>query len=98
VALRMQKRAESGMRAQEEEDDGKVKSWTCARHVIFKGAGAAPCFRRWARRVSGTSAHTHAPSGGTGTHSHMPQSLRNTDLEHLCAVMMERSHPSRQPK
>jgi hypothetical protein len=37
VALRMRKSSESRTQVQDEEDDGKVKSWTCARLTVLKG-------------------------------------------------------------
>jgi hypothetical protein len=37
VVLRMRKNSESRVRAREEENDGKLKFWSCARRVVLKG-------------------------------------------------------------
>jgi hypothetical protein len=64
----------------------------------FKGTSAAPRLRRRALRVSAlspTRMHTQAKQPPIRV---TPRSPWNTDLQRLCAVMMERSRPSRRPK
>jgi hypothetical protein len=98
VALQMRKSSESGMRVREEEDDGKVKSWTYAGHTVLKGQ-ARPLAFDTGPAVSAELSPTRAralvkqpPTRAT------PRSPQNTDLQRLRALMMERSCPSRQLK
>jgi hypothetical protein len=61
MALQMRKSSECRGDARGEEEDGKAKSRTSARHAILKGVSATPHLRRHVRRVRQTFAHVRAP-------------------------------------
>jgi hypothetical protein len=98
VVLWMQKNLErKGQVREEEEADREAKSRTSARRAVLKGADLTPHLRIRARRVSKTFAHAHSPVKQPPTRV-MPWFLRNTDLQSLRAIMMERSCWSRRPR
>jgi hypothetical protein len=94
AVLWMRKNSErKGQVREEEEADGEAKSRTSARRVVLKGTGLSPHLRSRARRVSEPFAHARAPVKQPPTRA-TPMFPRNTDLQSLRAVMMERSRRS----
>jgi hypothetical protein len=70
TTLWTRKNSEHGGRAWEEEEaEGKAKPQTRARRAALKGTGLTLHLRCWARRVSGTPAHSRARPGETTPHS-----------------------------
>jgi hypothetical protein len=96
--LWMQKNSErKGQVREEEEADGEPKSRTSARRAVLKGGTLDSSPPKPGPPFSETFAHTRAPAKQSPTRA-TPRSLRNTDLQSLRAVMMERSRRSRHPK
>jgi hypothetical protein len=70
TALWMRKNSEHrGRVREEEEEEGKARSKTCARRTALKGTGLTSHPQCWACRVSRTPAHSRARPSKTTAHS-----------------------------